>query len=158
MIRITSYDQLKMDTISKVCDGKITIPNASKLLNRSIRTIERYLRLHKEKGSLHLLHKNRGRDPINKTADSVRTKVEDLIKIKYFDFNLTHLREKLKSDEGVFINKETLRRWAHEIHHVKMKKKDALNLEKEGSVWHALVSCCRWMVVHINGSEILNLA
>jgi transposase len=43
MIMIDSKSQLTIDIITKVSQGKITINNAAKLLNRSRRTIESYL-------------------------------------------------------------------------------------------------------------------
>ena len=44
MITMDSKAQLTVDIIAKVAEGKIDIVNASKLLNRSRRTIERYLK------------------------------------------------------------------------------------------------------------------
>ena len=46
MIVMDTQSQLTMDIISKVALGKISMTNASKLLNKSRRTIERYLRRH----------------------------------------------------------------------------------------------------------------
>ena len=43
MITMDSQTQLRVDVIIKVLEGKITINNATKLLNCSRRTIERYL-------------------------------------------------------------------------------------------------------------------
>ncbi len=49
--------------------------------------------------------------------------VQKLIKEKYFDINLTHLKELLEEHEQIQVKRETLRMWAHEIHHVKRAKK-----------------------------------
>ena len=43
MIVMDSQAQLTVDIITKVAECKITIANAAKLLNKSRRTIERYL-------------------------------------------------------------------------------------------------------------------
>ena len=43
MIVMNSKDQFTVDIITKVAEKKITIRNAAKLLNKSRRTIERYL-------------------------------------------------------------------------------------------------------------------
>ena len=43
MIVMDSKSQLTVDIIAKVAEGKIDIVNASKVLNKSRRTIERYL-------------------------------------------------------------------------------------------------------------------
>lgn len=42
MIIMDSKAQLTVDVIAKVVEGKISINNATKLLNKSRRTIERY--------------------------------------------------------------------------------------------------------------------
>lgn len=43
-----TQSQLTVDIIAKVALGKISITNASKLLNKSRRTIERYLRRYRD--------------------------------------------------------------------------------------------------------------
>lgn len=43
MFVMDSTTQLKVDIITKVAEGKISLNNAAKLLNKSKRTIERYL-------------------------------------------------------------------------------------------------------------------
>ena len=48
MIVMNSQSQLIVDVITKVAEGNISILNASKLLNKSSRTIERYLRRYKK--------------------------------------------------------------------------------------------------------------
>lgn len=124
MVRVNNEIQFKIDIISKVNDGKIKIHNAKKLLNKSIRTIERYLKEYRSTGFLFAIHKNVNKKPVNKISDDLKSSVQKLIKEKYFDFNLCHLKEKLESDENIFVNRESLRNWAHEIHHVKRAKKE----------------------------------
>ena len=43
-----SKAQLTVDLIAKVAEGKITLVNAARLLNKSRRTIERYLKNYQE--------------------------------------------------------------------------------------------------------------
>lgn len=123
MIMIDSKSQLTIDIITKVSQGKITINNASKLLNRSRRTIERYLSRYQELGIQFVIHGNIGRRPVNKTPNTIKIKVQTLIKEKYYDVNLQHLAELLAINEDIHIKRETLRTWAHEIHHVKRAKR-----------------------------------
>lgn len=66
----------------------------------------------------------------NKTCDSTKRKVQKLIKKKYFDLNLTHLGEMLLENEGIIVKRETLRGWAHEIHHVKRAKRRRSQVRK----------------------------
>ena len=117
-----SKAQLIIDIISKVAQGKMTISNAAKLLNRSKRTIERYLSRYQKLGIKFAIHGNAGKPPVNKISDKLKRKVQKLIKQKYYDVNLHHLAELLSTHENVDIKRETLRTWAHAIHHVKRAK------------------------------------
>lgn len=123
MIVIDSQAQLIVDIIIKVSQGKISINNATKLLNRSRRTIERYLNRYQKFGIQFIMHGNVGREPANKTSNAIKLKVQSLIKEKYYDVNLQHLGELLSLNEGIHIKRETLRAWAHDIHHVKRAKR-----------------------------------
>jgi transposase len=122
MITLDAQSQLKIDIIVNVFSGKVSIRNAAKILNKSPRTIERYLSKYKDVGILFAVHQNSQQSPPNKINDKLKNKVQNLIKKKYFDLNLTHLNEKLKTVELLGVKRETLRKWAHEINHVKRSK------------------------------------
>ncbi|MEZ9580584.1 ISNCY family transposase, partial [Vibrio sp. 10N.261.55.C5] len=122
MIVMNTQSQLTVDIIAKVALGKISITNASKLLNKSRRTIERYLRRYRSDGIRFVVHGNTGRAPANKIPITLKQQVQALIKAKYYDFNMLHLADMLEVFEGIKVKRETLRTWAHEIHHVKRAK------------------------------------
>lgn len=130
MIKMDSKAQLTIDIISKVSEGKIDVVNAAKLLNKSRRTIERYLKRYREVGVQFFVHQNTGKIPSNKTCDSIKNTVQKLIKEKYFDVNLTHLAELIEDNENISVKRETLRNWAHEIHHVKRAKRRRSQIRK----------------------------
>ena len=123
MIVMDSKAQLTVDIIAKVVEGRITIANAAKLLSKSRRTIERYVKRYQQVGIQFAVHGNSGKPPPNKTPTSIKKTVQALIKDKYFDLNLLHLAEKLETDEHIIVKRETLRGWAHDIHHVKRAKR-----------------------------------
>lgn len=123
MIVMDSKAQLSVDIVAKVVEGRITIANAAKLLSKSRRTIERYVRRYQEVGIKFAVHGNSGKSPQNKTPTSIKKTVQTLIKEKYFDLNLLHLAEQLEINENIIIKRETLRGWAHDIHHVKRAKR-----------------------------------
>jgi transposase len=123
MIMIDSKSQLIVDIIAKVSEGKIAINNAAKLLNRSRRTIERYLNRYQTLGIKFIMHGNVGKKPVNKISNNIKLKVQSLIKDKYYDVNLQHLAELLDRNENLHVKRETLRKWAHDIHHVKRAKR-----------------------------------
>ena len=109
MIVMDSRSQLTVDIVIKVAEGKIDIVNAAKLLNRSRRTIERYLRRYREIGIQFVVHRNAGKASSNKTCDKLKHRVQHLIKDKYFDLNLVHLGEMLESHHDIQVKRETLR-------------------------------------------------
>ena len=78
---------------------------------------------YKEEGIQFVIHKSAFKTPQNKTPNELKTLVQSLIENKYRNFNLTHLKEKLEECEGLFVKRETLRAWAHEINLVKRPKK-----------------------------------
>lgn len=118
-----SKAQLTVDIIAKVVEGRITIANAAKLLSKSRRTIERYVKRYQEVGIQFAVHANSGKSPSNKTPTSIKKTVQALIKEKYFDLNFLHLAELLEVNESIIVKRETLRGWAHDIHHVKRAKR-----------------------------------
>ncbi|WP_101757309.1 ISNCY family transposase [Oceanicoccus sp. KOV_DT_Chl] len=123
MIVMDSKAQLTVDIIAKVVEGRITIANAAKLLSKSRRTIERYVKRYQQVGIQFAVHGNSGKSPPNKTPASIKKTVLALIKGKYFDLNLLHLAEQLEVNEHIVVKRETLRGWAHSIHHVKRAKR-----------------------------------
>lgn len=130
MITMDSKAQLTVDIITRVEQGKIDIVNAAKLLNKSRRTVERYLKKYHKTGIQFVVHQNTGKSPSNKTCDEIKRTVQNLIRTKYFDVNLTHLRELLADNESIQVKRETLRCWAHEIHHVKRAKRRRSRVRK----------------------------
>jgi transposase len=115
--------QLKLDLVVKVLAGQMDRKVAQGILNVSSRTLERYLAEYRTLGPGFMEHGNFGRSPVNKSSWEVKLRVQDLVRTKYPDFNLTHLREKLEQDEKIQVQRETLRSWCHEIKHVKRAKR-----------------------------------
>ena len=116
-------DQLKLEVICKVSSGHMSRFDGQKILCVSERTLRRYLKQYEDKGIAFIRHGNCLRSPPNKTPDEFKKKVQQLIQDKYFDFNVCHLQDVLKEELGQLIRYETLRKWCHEIHHMKRAKK-----------------------------------
>lgn len=130
MIMIDSKQQLTVDLVAKLADKRIIVADAAKVLNKSQRTIERYLSQYKKIGVQFIVHGNSGKEPINKTPNTIKKQVQKLIKEKYYDLNLLRLSEPLGSIENIHVKRETLRNWAHEIHHVKSSKRRRSKVRK----------------------------
>ncbi len=116
-------DQLKLETIYKVAKGEMRPRDAQTLLGVSERTLRRYLAKYKTHGISFLRHGNFRRAPVNRLSVTKKRQVQNLIQDKYFDFNMSHLREKLFEELGVDYKYATIRRWCHEIHHVKQAQR-----------------------------------
>lgn len=116
-------DQLKLEVIHKIAKGQMNRFDGQTLLQVSERTLRRYLEAYKKEGISFLRHGNFRKAPANKLPLELKSRVQKLVQEKYFDFNLLHLQEKLFEELGFKIKYQTLRRWCHEIHHVKRAKR-----------------------------------
>jgi predicted DNA-binding transcriptional regulator YafY len=70
MIVMDSKAQLTVDIIAKVVEGRITIANAAKLLCKSRRSIERYVKRYQQVGIQFAVHGNSGKSPLHVPAHS----------------------------------------------------------------------------------------
>lgn len=117
-------DQLKFEVISKLVAGVITSKLAREILNVSDKTILRYKKAFKTKGSGFLIHGNKGRKSANATPPHVKEEIMNLIVEKYYDFSIRHAWEKLKECESVqLVSYKTLLRWCHEKKYIKKFKR-----------------------------------
>ena len=123
VLYMSARDQLKLDVIGKVVSGVFDREKACLVLDVSQRTIRRYLKAYMEKGPLFVKHGNYQRPSANKTSKKLKDKVLNLVKEKYFDFNMLHCLEKLNENENIHLKRETFRKWCHEIKMVKRAKK-----------------------------------
>lgn len=121
-IVLDSENQFRLEVISKLELGKLTVNQCSQLLGKSERTVFRMLNKYRSQGALFLKHGNNLKVPWNKMDTVIKAEVQRLIKEKYFDFNILHTQEKLK-EEGIVVKRETLRKWAHEVNVVKRSKR-----------------------------------
>jgi transposase len=109
--------------ISDFLSRKMSRVQASEMLGVEERTISRKARRLEEKGLTSLVHGNRKRAPSNKILGSEKLKIMKLVESRYFDFNMTHCLEILKAEHDFKNGYDTLRRWSHEKHLVKRKKR-----------------------------------
>jgi transposase len=117
------HEQRKIDIAYQVIHGQLSMDQGATLLQKSYRQTRRIVAKIKSKGILGVKHGNFARVPANKTPDTVKRVVLDLLRNQYYDFNLTHFRERLEQDHQITVPKETLRRWAHAEGLVKRARK-----------------------------------
>lgn len=109
---LSFYEQRTLDVASQVIHRQISLDQAALLLQKSYRQTRRIISRVRLMGALGVKHGNFGKRPANRIPDDRKRFVLDLLRDRYFDFNLAHFREKLAADHGLEIKRETLRRWA----------------------------------------------
>jgi transposase len=120
---MSAREQLELDIVVKIASGQITRKQGQKILGVSERTLRRHLRDYDKNGALFIKHGNSGRAPINRRENELKERVLKLVREKYFDFNLTHCLEKLRSEEGIQVGREAFRLWCHGIGMVKKARR-----------------------------------
>lgn len=98
------YD--KIEIIKDVVEKGKSKNAAAVKLSRSLRSINRMIKLYKEKGPNALVHGNRGRKPVNTVDHSL---IFSLYETKYYDFTMTHFSEILKERESIQVSEATIR-------------------------------------------------
>ena len=101
-------EKLKYKTIIKIINGKIDKKKASIIIGCSERRINQLINIYKTQGKIGFIHKSKYSVPVNKLDLSFREKIVNLYKEKYYDFNFTHFREKLRDIEKINIPYGTL--------------------------------------------------
>ena len=115
-------EQFEFSILEDYREGKKSRLEASIILGKSERTTDRMLKKVFDKGLVGLKHGNIGKEPVNKATQTSRDKISELVKSKYFDFNMTHCREMLIEHEEIKVSYQALRRLCHQIGCVKRKK------------------------------------
>lgn len=112
---IMSKKELKRKTLLEAHKhGKLSLIECAQRLELSYRQIKRVWARYLEEEDQGLCHRNRGKKPHNTYSLSFRSSVIEQYEKKYLDFGPTFAAEKLLEDDGLVINKETLRLWLRE--------------------------------------------
>lgn len=122
-IYMSKNGQFTYQAVSDFLHGKLSRREASELLQVRERTVTRLARRVEKKGLFGVIHGNRDRAPSNKLSGDLKAAVMKLVEEKYFDFNMTHCLEVLKSEHEIVVSYATFRTWCHERHHVKRRKR-----------------------------------
>ena len=97
-------DEKKLEVMKMVVDGEKSISWAAAKLKRSEKTIRRYRKELLENPNADLVHKNRGREPANKTDHEL---IWHLYCTRYYGLNITYFCEKLEENESIKISDYT---------------------------------------------------
>jgi transposase len=122
-IYMSKNGQFTYQVVSDFLANKVSRREAAELLQVRERTVTRLARKIESKGMFGVIHGNRDKPPFNKKDEALRKSVMDLVEKDYFDFNMTHCLEVLKERHAIEIKYSTFRRWCHERHLVKRRKR-----------------------------------
>ncbi len=99
----------RFKVMSLVEAGKITLTEAAEKIGKSYRQTKRIRKRVQEKGVRGLIHGNTGKPSNHRMKEEIKTKVLQLSRKVYGEFNDQHFTEKL-AEEGIEISRETVRK------------------------------------------------
>ena len=98
-------EQVKFSVIKGLVDhGCKNKDRAAIKLGCTRRHINRMIAGYKKYGKEFFIHGNTGRTPVNKTPESLKQRVIDLYKTKYYDANFEHFKELLEEHENIILS------------------------------------------------------
>ncbi len=101
----------RVEVLTQIDDGRLTVDNAANLLDLTRRQIFRLLKRYRQDGASAIRHKARGRPSNNRIHHAKRDYALSLIKENYPDFGPTLAAEKLTEHHGFTVSRATLRKW-----------------------------------------------
>lgn len=121
-IWVTKEEQYRHALLVDFLEGRLKRAEASRMLGMTERTVARQARKVERLGIAGIKHGNTGRRPVNRSDQDLREKVVSLLQRDYYDLNMTHALERLRTDHGIEVRRETFRSWCHEAGLVKRRK------------------------------------
>jgi len=110
-IRMSQKERRRLELLSRVRDGGLTLAAVAELLPLSYRQCKRLWRRYQDDGDAGLVHRLRGRPSARRIATPKRQAILELYAAHYVGFGPTLAAEKLAQRDGQHLNHETLRRW-----------------------------------------------
>ena len=114
LIAMSERDLQRIEILSKVVDGGMTMVSASHVLDLSTRQVRRLLERMRTGGAASIRHKAIDRPSNNRISDGVRDYAVAIVRERYADFGPTLAAEKLAERDGLTVSRETLRKWMAE--------------------------------------------
>jgi hypothetical protein len=111
LIAMSERDLQRIEVLSKVAAGRMTVVSAAHVLDLSERQVRRLLERIRTGGAASIRHKAIGRPSNNRISDGVRDYAMALVRECYADFGPTLATEKLVERDGLRVSRETVRGW-----------------------------------------------
>src|SRR3990172_1798231 len=101
----------RLTILAQIEDNKISVLEASDILELSQRQIYRILKRIKAEGSKGIIHKLRGRKSNRGYSEGLKEKVIGIYRKQYSDYGPTLYSEMLTEYHNISLNRETVRQW-----------------------------------------------
>ncbi|MDL2410782.1 ISNCY family transposase [Rhizobium calliandrae] len=111
LIAMSERDLLRIEVLSKVIAGRMTLVSAAHVLGLSTRQVRRLRDRISAGGAASIRHQAIGRPSNNRICDGVRDYAMAIVRERYADFGPTLAAEKLAERDGLRVSRETLRQW-----------------------------------------------
>ncbi|MBW0371447.1 ISNCY family transposase [Ensifer adhaerens] len=111
LIAMSERDLQRIEVLSKVIAGRMTLVSAAHVLELSTRQVRRLLERISTGGAASIRHQAIGRPSNNRICDGVRDYAMTIVHERYADFGPTLATEKLAERDGLTVSRETLRQW-----------------------------------------------
>lgn len=163
-LHLSKKDLMTFRVIEDYRQGRLSREEAAQKLGVSQRTITRKAKAIRERGIEALGHGNRGREPVNKSACSVKDWYMGLYKERYYDFNFAHALEfiAMHHEPKEKVCYSTFLRWGRQAGLGKVKRRrpckariarerkanEGLMLQMDGS-HHAWNGRDKWALINI---------
>lgn len=109
-MELSQRELQRVKVIENAVQGRITVAEASELLQLSPRQVKRLKTRYEPEQVVWVRHGNRGRRKAWAIAEAVQKRIVELARGKYAGFNDSHLTEKLVEVEKIAVSRETVRR------------------------------------------------
>jgi hypothetical protein len=111
LITMSERDLRRIEVLSKVIAGRMTMVSAAHVLALSERQVRRLLDRIQTGGAASIRHKAIGRPSNNRINDGIRDYAVALVRESYADFGPTLATEELAERDGLQVSRETVRNW-----------------------------------------------
>jgi transposase len=110
-LSLSSKERRRLEVLSRVRDGEVSVAEAARLLEISQRQAWRLKRRYASRGDAGLAHGLRGRASNRKIDDGTRTAILKLYRARYAGFGPTLACEYLAAEDGRVVSPDALGRW-----------------------------------------------
>src|SRR6266851_73850 len=109
-ITLTTSEQRRLVVLNHLESGVLVNAEAARLLDLSVRQLQRMKAAYADSGAAALSHGNRGRRPVHALDPELARKVVELATTTYAGFNQQHLTELLNEEHGLAISRPSVHR------------------------------------------------